>query len=334
MRINDIALVLQIAILLVIVENVLVSSSFYYSVSINSVIINIYYDVDANLGYVNQTVELSIIPSEIELVLIPLVKPPEDGKYEILSVKSDNGESLLFRENANNTLSVLVNNTKVVYVNYVIYNYAEELSPGLYIFYLDLMSYEGYGDFEVKLQVSRAYKVLELEPREGAMYTYSGDNLVITFVKPLIYIIALSLMEIEASPSTVPETPTQIPNNIATYNFILPLSIIAVSAIALTLYYLLRRRRIEIEEIPPSIIEDDTSKKIIEVIGDAGPSGIKQSELVSLTGRPKSSISRRVKKLAEEGYIEIIRRGKFNVLKLTTKGLEVYKNIKSRREHG
>jgi uncharacterized membrane protein len=46
-----------------------------------------------------------------------------------------------------------------------------------------------------------------------------------------------------------------------------------------------------------------------------------------VTGLPKSSVSRRIRRLEEEGFVEVKRVGKYNYVFLTNKGLELAKKI-------
>lgn len=111
---------------------------------------------------------------------------------------------------------------------------------------------------------------------------------------------------------------------------LLPLLFVLAVILGLSLYYL-RRKTIVVEEVSSKdILMDDVAKKIVEAVGDAGEEGLVQARLPIIIGKPKSTISRKVKKLSREGYITVSRRGKTNILKLTSKGLEVYRKIKGR----
>jgi len=301
-----------------------------YSPTVSSIIVDLYYNLDTNTGYVNQTVVFGKEGS-FRTVVIPLLKPPEKGQYDVISIVNDQGIELFFQVNENATITVYTNNSKIVKIDYVIYNYADELAPGLYVFYMDLMEYSITEYIQVSILLSGDYKVVDIEPTEGVSYKALNGNLEIVINKPLVYFIALSLITLSEN-NTTSTGGGQIPCINGSALLIPALAIVAIIAIAGTVYYIISRRRgIEVEELPPSVLEDETSKKIIELTGDSGEEGIRQSKLVSLTGRPKSSISRRIRRLAEEGYVEIIRKGKFNIIRLTSKGFEVYKDIKKRK---
>jgi len=125
---------------------------------------------------------------------------------------------------------------------------------------------------------------------------------------------------------------------IAFLHFIDPLNIsLLVSFVVILLvivFFIVFKRitRIEVETISPGdLFSDETTREIILIVGDAGEKGIKQSELVKVTGKPKSTISRRIKRLSEEGFVEIIRAGKYNIIVLTGRGREVYEQLRSER---
>lgn len=112
------------------------------------------------------------------------------------------------------------------------------------------------------------------------------------------------------------------------------LEYIILAAVILTILFLayimmFRRSRLEIITIPSrDLLSDNVMREIIMVIGGSGDEGIKQSSLASILGKPKSTISRKVRRLHEEGYVEIIRKGKANILKLTEKGWEAYNRLR------
>ncbi|MEM0045077.1 MAG: winged helix-turn-helix transcriptional regulator [Desulfurococcaceae archaeon] len=98
------------------------------------------------------------------------------------------------------------------------------------------------------------------------------------------------------------------------------------SASTLLAYYVLRRKKVSV------IVErvdyaDNVTRAILKALKEAGDRGLVQSEIVRITGLPKSSVSRRIRRLEEEGFIEVKRAGKYNVIHLTSKGLELSKKL-------
>jgi len=67
-----------------------------------------------------------------------------------------------------------------------------------------------------------------------------------------------------------------------------------------------------LEEAP---LLDDKDKQILEVIRKFGGK-VAQTIVVKYTGLPKSTISRKIRKLEKMGYIKVIRKGRINILKI------------------
>jgi len=67
-----------------------------------------------------------------------------------------------------------------------------------------------------------------------------------------------------------------------------------------------------LEEAP---LLDDKDRQILEIIRKFGGE-IAQTAVVKYTGLPKSTISRKIRKLEKLGYIRVIRRGRVNILKI------------------
>lgn len=77
--------------------------------------------------------------------------------------------------------------------------------------------------------------------------------------------------------------------------------------------FVVKRRSEVILETAPLIDEKD--RQILEVLRKLGGEA-SQTTIVRYTGLPKSTISRKVKKLEKLGYIKVIRKGKINILKI------------------
>ncbi len=88
---------------------------------------------------------------------------------------------------------------------------------------------------------------------------------------------------------------------------------IAIAVIGATIYYFKRMRATNI----PDIL-DKTDKMILEEIKKAGGT-IMQGELQKILGLPKATLWRRVKKLAQLGFLEITKEGNSNRLILKKK---------------
>lgn len=290
------------------------------------------YDLNSGIASVNQKVSLSgYIPNVLN---IPLITIPENNSVEIISITDQDGNTLIYSfHRENSTVSIYLNQTITsnlfsINIEYLVNELFDEIGPGLFIYTLDLsvfnrLNYVLNGiNVRMTIYSPRNLTLVYVEPSDGVKLSKRGDIVFITISKPLLYFIILS----HSLPLETKTVSTGVFNNVLLLALI---SVIGIS-IGLTSYYFLFRKRfkIEIETLPSDILQDDTTRRIIEIIGDSGEEGVKQSELVELTKRPKSSISRRVKRLNAEGYIEIIRKGKYNIVKLSDKGFEAYKNIK------
>jgi uncharacterized membrane protein len=217
------------------------------------------------------------------------------------------------------------------------------MNPGVYSMLLDFTSFSNMGSFNAKIRIIGGYNA-QVYPPYGYSVKSSDEYVVVNIDQAEPYTIIITSEEFP-SPTTattttsggavITTTPTtRYPGGIigVTGNPYLWIGI-GIGVVAGILAYLLYRRRglgVEVETITAGdLLSDETVREIIKAVGDAGVEGIKQSELVRITGRPKSTISRRVKRLADEGFVEIIRRGKYNIIRLTEKGLSIYKELKS-----
>ena len=123
------------------------------------------------------------------------------------------------------------------------------------------------------------------------------------------------------------EVTTTQPSQGVSWIPVLIIGVIAVvSAIFLFIYYFTRRKPgIVVEHI--DYTRDQASILIIKALRDSGIKGLTQAEISKVTGLPKSSVSRRIRRLEEEGFVEVKRVGKYNYVFLTNKGLELAKKI-------
>ena len=72
---------------------------------------------------------------------------------------------------------------------------------------------------------------------------------------------------------------------------------------------------------------DSATRTILKALKNAGERGLTQAEIVKLTDLPKSSVSRKIRRLEEEGLVEVRRVGKYNVVYLTDKGLKLAEEL-------
>ncbi len=298
-----------------------------------SVSINIFFDVSDNIGYVEENITLKQTSNETYIAIIPLVSPTKNNsKYAILDVRSGNNHLLYSVDQEENVLKVIVNNTASITINYMLYNYIEEVGVGLYTLFLDLSSYSNItNNFIGKVSFLSTYDV-KVYPKIGVKTSYSEKYVTIYLSHPYAYTFVIaekSLEELGSYESPVSETgTTTITGAFGNYYYYIGLLIIAIAGILFLILFRKRTMRVEVETIPAAdILSDETVRDIILIVGKYLEQGIKQSELVRKTGKPKSTISRRVNRLAKEGIIEIIRKGKYNIIKLTPKGRQLYEKL-------
>ncbi len=304
-----------------------------------SVSINIFFDISDNIGYVEENITFKQTSNETYIAVIPLVPPTKNNsKYAILDVRSGNNHLLYSIDQKENVLKVIVNNTASITINYMLYNYVEEVSVGLYMLFLDLSSYNNItNDFIAKVSFLNTYDV-KVYPKIGAKTSYSEKYVIIYLSYPYTYTFVIaekSLEELGSYESPVSETgTTTITGAFGDYYYYIGLLVIAIAVILLFVLFRRRTMRVEVETIPATdLLSDETIRDILLIVGKYPEQGIKQSELVRKTGKPKSTISRRVNRLAKEGIVEIIRKGKYNIIKLTPKGKQLYEKLLEEKEN-
>ncbi len=316
-----------IVLLIFIFLNTLYNTGIVYGENrVSRITIDMEYIPEEDTGIVSMDVKYSGLLRNT-LVSIPLLP---NANVEIVSVEDGNGNELLYSVEKN-TVNVYANNTDEVAIRYTVSGLIEEIGVGAYVLSLNLTPYEDVSSFRVNLLLLDKYNVSV--PLGEAKVEYTDNTTKITMNEPQNYIIIIRIPA-ETPPATtggggVAGKTTTIPP-VTPWGTTL-LWIIAAIAVAVAAYLIYRYKSAEtvVVTIPPGrLLEDETVKEIILTVGNAGPQGIKQSQLVRLTGKPKSTISRRVRKLAEEGYLEIIRSGKYNIIKLTSKGYESYKELR------
>ncbi len=310
-----------------------------------SIDITLYYDLNSDFGAMNIVYSFG---EEVNNTVVELPLPPlRQGSYTGFSVEDPNGSPLFYDYVEDKyILKIYVNESlSSVIVHAAISGISEEVGIGAYVLYIDYSNYTGIPVFHSKIIVVGSYNVVS---GTGAPITVrkTSNTTIVELNQPDIY----TLIYTEEITGPTPPTTTTGGGGTTTSpplggvvpggpSDMLPYIVIGIIAIVAVVagYIIYRRRRYEPSVItlePGDILSDETIKQIILIVGDAGVKGIKQSQLVRQTHRPKSTISRRLKRLADEGYVEIIRVGKHNVVRLTTKGLEAYRRFKEELSGG
>ncbi len=337
-----------IALTLMIASLLLVSLAASASVSISRVSFTMNIDPVTDVSYVVETVYLNppLTGSQMANITVPVIP----GKnITIVNVKNNANNELFYSFNkGSSTLTILAYNASSITIEYVVSGISDEVSIGVYAVTINLENFT-YPSLTGTITIFGKYSVY-VAPKPDSIE--NGTNcIIIRLSQPLMYVVTLVSQQIVSpthtitttpmNPSISPTTsPTQAETTtaagytgISPWGIIIGLIIIALAIAVVALYMRRGGGKIEVETMPSGdILSDDTVRHIILLVGDAGDKGIKQSRLVTLTGRPKSTISRRVKRMMEEGYVEIIRAGKYNIIKLTDKGREIYEKLKKEYE--
>lgn len=238
----------------------------------------------------------------------------------------------------------LVENTSIDYIlKTIIITVYRIVFVSIRLFSYGTFSIEGIDTYSIEINLSRISEETSISCNFMVVGNYtpvvisSGSYSIVK--KPGVVAIKLNdqedyliILYSEEEPLPFPQKePVQKSDQAIMLKQLLPLFFVLAVILGLILLYYLRRKTIVVEEVSSKdILMDDVAKKIVEAIGDAGEEGLTQARLPVIIGKPKSTISRKVKKLSREGYITVFRRGKTNILKLTSKGLEVYRKIKER----
>jgi uncharacterized membrane protein len=130
----------------------------------------------------------------------------------------------------------------------------------------------------------------------------------------------------------IEETPEQTPPGRGQQALWVLVGVIVGSLLAGSgvLVYLLAKRGVKFSVERPDYLTDSSYRAIIRVLGDSGNKGLLQSEIASRTGLSKSTISRKLRRMEEDGLVVIKRSGKYNYVYLTDKGLDLYKRVVKR----
>jgi len=303
-----------------------------YAYTLENASIDVIYDVNTDIGLVIQKLTMMIEGNET-IVKTPLITST-DHNIILNECRVDNvvvhcividDEALLLLNQS------IPSGRHIVTINYTIMNYVKEVSTGVFVGVFNLTGFSMVNSLDVKITFTGGFKVVYTTPSENVKIMHLGDSSIVSLSKPEEYTIVLSVFKLtqaEIPSSTSPTSPEHTPVSSEYIDYIpfIIIFLIIVTVFLLILYFR-RRFSISVEALPANILDDDTSRAIIKAIGDAGDKGVKQSELVRLVNRPKSSISRRIKRLADEGYVEIVRSGKYNIIKLTDKGVKAYRDI-------
>lgn len=289
---------------------------------IESVEYVVFYNPIEGTGILSVSITMSLTPGEIGNVDLPIKIFSDASLYFFnYTMNPPTGSLVVNYDDNSGVASLLVSNASTVTLYFTVSNLTEEASIGSYTATLDLLDYaSGAVNVSVEIYLTGIYDVIiDSYPRvSGYSIQTLTNTTVIRTHDPAIYFIVLKIPVNTASPSS-----TQF--NLL--NLLFPLLLILITVVAIVII-VLRWRRTSIGRIEKvDVLNDPVSRSILRALGEAGDAGLTQAEITNKTGIPKSSVSRRIRRLEEEGFITVARTGKYNYLRLTDKGKEAYRRI-------
>jgi len=326
------------------------------TVYISKIDISVTVDPELNISYVEETVYLSSFVNELTSLYIDLIS---DDISSVRFVRAYGDGDIEFPTHyiaTNKTIEVMVSNTSFVKIEYIPIGLVTPIGLGYYELSIDL-GFENIEQISGEVIVPKNFDILVIGT--GDYSVERNDFITILLHDPERYIIVLmknftttiptsptASSPTETSPITSALTETTSPSSESPTTHTSPsppttdtgkwLPLLLVAALALIgigiAWFFMRRRREEIvvETISPTdILSDDIIRDILLVVGDSGEKGIAQNRLVTIIGKPKSTISRKIRRLSEAGYIDVERAGRSNIVRLTGKGWEIYRKLKS-----
>ena len=300
----------------------MLSSTLVSGSVINSLIFHLAIDPLENKGILYINVSLNY--PEMAMVEIPIRVFGEDAVFEYLDYDATDNLRVFGCNYISNesTVECLVQGSGELSIRFMASNVLDE-ALGAFIAYIDTLEYKNLTDVvKVVLTLVGNVSVVYLEPKtETKHYVDNRGNTVLEFSGFRSWIVVFQLE------LGVIETPTPTPPRDAQTWTIITIGG-SIAAMAVLAYFIIKRRRrsgvvVEISDY----IRDDAARKIIKALKAAEGKGLTQTEIARLTGLPKSSVSRRIRRLEQDGYITVKRVGKHNYIYLTSKGEELARKI-------
>lgn len=294
-----------------------------------SVSFTIYYDLFNNTGIMVVNLQLSK-PIDLEPpyeIMIPVKIFGVEASLSLINYSVSGIRSIaLDYDDATGSINIIYDSPGTLEIFFVVENAITPLGEESFEVYIDSTEIGWFTrDFRASIIVSGLYEVVNTSLQGAFNVSITHDR--------TINITRVDLSGIgEAVITMLLKTPLEeyITGRVEReelgilHILMILIAIIVVIAI-IVLYFRKRRKGIELETI--DVAQDDAIRAIVRVLKETGNKGLTQAEIVKHTGLPKSSVSRRVRRLVEEGYVEIKRVGKFNYVYLTSKGLEYAKRV-------
>jgi len=308
---------LYVAILLLIVVSTSVASAESVN-SLSSIYYYVIYDPVDNSGLL--IVNITIVASEPYQLDLPINVFTEDASFEYLGYNYTGDLKVigLGYSNESRVISGYVYGGGTLTLTFNVSNALDELL-GAYSLYIDTTPLKEFTkNISVDFVIVGPCNIISVEPRRDFNEYVKGENTILEF-NGFGYWFVVFQLELSEITQTTSEGYTVL------LYLSLALAVVIASLIPVFAYYRRRRAVLVVERI--DYTRDDATRLIIKALKDAGEKGLLQSEIARITGLPKSSISRRVRRLEEEGFVKVKRVGKYSYVYLTSKGLDLAKKI-------
>ncbi|MEM1701024.1 MAG: winged helix-turn-helix transcriptional regulator [Desulfurococcaceae archaeon] len=312
------------------------------------------YDPEDGVGMAILKIYVSQI-SDYEEISLPInIFISESADYDFLYYTSTPGLDVLpSYDKDTGIISFIVRGSGNAEFVFSIRDLMEEAGIGIYILFINSSIYKDIVPshmFSMEIHILGKYNIFIREMiTENASYSIAGNSTMSSvFINGTGTFILVSSLELPLentvsaiSPLTTPNVTTSIVSTTSPFQYTTPTSgvipgmfstiivlIVLGTAVILVLALFLARRGKYAPEIETGdITTDPVAKSIIKILGESGQTELLQSEIVNKTKLPKSSVSRRIRRLEEDGYIMVRRAGKYNYISLTTKGWGLYRKL-------
>jgi len=287
--------------------SIYISNLWYYVV----------YDPRSNEGIIEVRANINL--DELAYLEIPLSVFSEDTEFKFINYTSSGDLLVVGLNTTESGITVLASGTGELRVILQVTSLVEEVGVGVYSLIVDTETlYNITSSVRVEIFFIGKYNV-SVNTIRVSSNTSRLDNTTHLVLDGfgLGFVILMPIVEIQQE-----EQPLQV--HILWSVLIVAIGVLVVGGVV---FYFLRRKRVVLTIEKLDYLSDSNYRAIIRVLGDSGNRGLLQADIAAKTGLPKSTVSRRVRRLEEEGLVTIKRSGKYNYVYLTDRGLEVYRKI-------
>ncbi len=287
--------------------SIYISNLWYYVV----------YDPRSNEGIIEVRANINL--DELAYLEIPLSVFSEDTEFKFINYTSSGDLLVVGLNTTESGITVLASGTGELRVILQVTSLVEEIGVGVYSLIIDTETlYNITSSVRVEIFFIGKYNV-SVNTIRVSSNTSRLDNTTHLVLDGfgLGFVILMPVVEIQQE-----EQPLQV--HILWSVLIVAIGVLVVGGVV---FYFLRRKRVVLTIEKLDYLSDSNYRAIIRVLGDSGNRGLLQADIAAKTGLPKSTVSRRVRRLEEEGLVTIKRSGKYNYVYLTDRGLEVYRKI-------